>query len=79
MKIFSGRKEVELKTETEILLAAALKAVLFGRGDPPSVNGAYGEIYLERFSLRDAVNHLAGTVQIAEDGNNGRDFVRLLK
>jgi hypothetical protein len=79
MKIFSGKNEIELKTETEVLLAAALKAVLFAKGDKPTINDAHVEIYLNRFSLTDALGHQVGTVQIATDGNNGRDFVRLVK
>lgn len=71
MKILSGSNAVELKTKTELLLAAALKAVLFEKGDKPTVNAAHREFYLERFSFVDSIQHRVGTIQIAEDGNNG--------
>lgn len=78
-KIFSGNKEIYLKTDIEVLLASALKAVVTLKGEPPELNDATKNFYLDRFSFRDAMTHWSGTLQVGEDGNNGRDFARIKK
>jgi hypothetical protein len=83
-RILRGRRPVLLATETELLLAAALKSVLFqlAGGRAPEVRSGGDtivELYLDRFAFRDAIEHQVGTVQVGEDGNNGRDFVRLVR
>ena len=77
MKLFSGNREIPIKTDTEALLLAALKSVLIAHGDKPTVKGASREFYMERFAFQDALGHQRGDIQVATDGNNGRDFVRL--
>jgi hypothetical protein len=79
VKLFIGKEEIPITTKTELALVAALKAILWEHGNKPTVNRAMKEFYMNRFAFIDAVQHQVGDIQIAEDGNNGRDHVRLIK
>ena len=79
MKILSGREEIILTTQTELLLVAALKASLCKYGEEGGLVAVSKEFRLDRFAFTDAANHLSGDLQICMDGNNGDDLIRLLK
>ena len=72
-----GNDPIELKTKIELQLFAALKAVLLEHGDKGSLKDVRAEFYLDRYAFIDAAIHCTGDVQICQDGNNGRDLVRL--
>jgi hypothetical protein len=78
VKIFNGKTEIELATPTEILLWAALKAIILSKGEKGMMKGVVREIRLPRFSFQDAARS-QGQIQIHEDGNNGSDVVGIIK
>jgi hypothetical protein len=77
VKLFKGDTELEIKTPTELMLVAALKAALFAHGKKGYLKSTICEFEMDRFAFRDAVTHQHGNVQILTDGNNGRDIVGL--
>ena len=78
-KLLSGDREVEIKTDTERLLLAALKAIIFQHGHVGGLKSTMREFEMGRFAFKDAHDRWHGDVQIATDGNNGRDVVRLIR
>lgn len=78
-KLFHGEDEVILRSGTEMILLAALKSILIHHGNDPSINYAAKEFRMHRFAMTDALDHQSGHIQIATDGNNGQDLVRLVK
>lgn len=77
MKFFIGETEVPLTTNTERLLAAALKAVVLERGVQGGLKSVLLEVELDHSAFYAAQNVIEGDLQIATDTNNGRDLVRI--
>lgn len=76
MKLFVGNEEVAITTNTELLLASALKAVTLKFGSSGWLKDVFKEFELDRFSLIDAVRS-TGDIQLATDSNNGNNVVRV--
>lgn len=77
-KLFIGTDEIEIKTKTECILLAALKAALIVHGNKKTwLKVSNAEFEMDRFAFRDALEHHIGNVRVMQDGNNGRDIVRL--
>lgn len=72
MLILQGDREVELKTDLEKLLAAALKATVVRFG------GDEHRLDLPRYAFHDVVFQQHDTLQIMTEGEE-RDIVRLVK
>lgn len=77
-KLFIGTQETLIKTRTEVVLFAALKAALIAHGNKKTwLKVSKAEFEMDRFAFHSALTHHFGNVRVCEDGNNGRDIVRL--
>lgn len=77
-RLFNGKTEVPIKTETERLLLIAIKTLLCVHGQSGALKTTISELACHRFAFTDATRW-RGDVQILTDGNNGRDVVRLIE
>jgi hypothetical protein len=76
VKLFVGNEEVAITTNTELLLASALKAVTLKFGSAGWLKDVFKEFELEKFSLIDAARS-TGDLQLGTDSNNGNNVVRI--